>query len=484
MNPEQGPANLRFGGGVSTTVLHPAVLVAIIIAGILICVWPRKRTLSIFLAASILIPMDQVLVIGPAHFPMLRLLVLFGCVRILYEKIVSKAQVLSGGTNKIDLAVILLSGLTAVNGVLLFPVSGAIVNQLGAIYTVVGIYCLLRFLIRDEQDVVCMIQTLACVAVIIAAVMSYEITTGHNPYGLLGGARASFYSALDARATRFRAMGPFGHSILAGTFGAIVMPLFVGLWWKCKRSRILAMMGIIASAVITLASNSSTPVMAYVAGLMAICLWRARRWMREIRWGIVLILVSLHMVMKAPVWNLIARIDITGGSSGWHRYMLIDQCIHHFWDWWLIGVKDTSAWGWDMWDTANQYVGICDNSGLLPFLSFLAILVYGFKYLGKGRRAAGQNKKKALFMWALGSALFANVVSFFGISYSDQVMVVWYGSLAMISAVAAVRVKQLQRMPISMDAPWADLGSLSQSSQSDDEVVRERFPAPAQEGIS
>jgi hypothetical protein len=164
--------------------------------------------------------------------------------------------------------------------------------------------------------------------------------------------------------------------------------------------------------------------------------------MRTIRWGIVLTLVSLNAVMKAPVWHLITRIDITGGSSSWHRFMLVDQCIRHFGDWWLFGVKDTSIWGWDMWDTANQYVSVCENSGLIPFILFLAVLIYGFKYLGRLRRSAGKDKKSALFIWALGSALFANVVAFFGISYFDQNMVAWYALLAMIPAVMAVRAKK------------------------------------------
>ena len=116
--------------------------------------------------------------------------------------------------------------------------------------------------------------------------------------------------------------------------------------------------------------------------------------------------------------------------------MLVDQCIRHFGDWWLMGVKDTSVWGWDMWDTANQYVGTADNSGLLPFIFFIAIIVFGFKYIGKARLGAARsrNKNAALFAWALGAGLFANVVAFLGISYFDQSIVGWYALLAMISA--------------------------------------------------
>ena len=53
--------------------------------------------------------------------------------------------------------------------------------------------------------------------------------------------------------------------------------------------------------------------------------------------------------MKAPVWALIQRIDIVGGSSGWHRYELIDQCIKHFSDWWLMGVKVILLLGATIW---------------------------------------------------------------------------------------------------------------------------------------
>jgi hypothetical protein len=433
--------HLRFGGGVSESVLNPAVLILVLIAGVLICILPRSRAVGAFLAAALLIPMDQVLLIGPAHFSMVRVLVLFGIVRILKDKMSSKLPLFSGGRNRLDLALILFTAFVALNGMLLFQQSQEVVNELGNLYTVFGVYFLLRFLIRDQEDVWATIQTLAYIAAAVAVVMTYEQATGHNPYAVLGGARVANYAKLAVRDDRFRAQGPFSHSILAGTFGAVLIPLFVALWWRGRKYRKIAALGVISATVITLACNSSTPVLGYAAGVLALCLWPLRQSMRAIRWGIALTLVVLHLVMKAPVWHLISRIDITGGSSSWHRFMLVDQCIRHFGDWWLIGVKDTSVWGWDMWDTANQYVSICDNSGLLPFILFLAVLVYGFKYLGRARRAA-KDKKTALFMWALGSALFANAVAFFGISYYDQTMVAWYALLAMIPAAISILPKK------------------------------------------
>src|SRR5208337_3191814 len=160
-----------------------------------------------------------------------------------------------------------------------------------------------------------------------------------------------------------------------------------------------------------------------------------RKWMRPVRWGIVITLVSLHIVMKAPVWHLISRIDLTGSSSSYHRYQLINQCILHFSDWWLIGTKSYADWGWDMFDLSNQYVGTADTVGLIPLLAFLAVIVFGFKYIGRARRMAPQRRQE-LFAWAIGAALFANVVAFFGIGYFDQTIVAWYALLAIIPVTA------------------------------------------------
>jgi len=431
------PQNLRFGGGVQQTIIHPAVAIAVLIAGLLICFLPRKKAVLPFLAAAILIPTDQILLIGGLHFPMLRVLILFGFARMLRTKISSGFQVFSGGLNRLDLTVILLAVSIAIAGLLLWQQSAVVVFQLGELYSAFGVYFLLRFLIRDQDDVERTIRTLAYIAVVVAGIMSYEQATGSNPYyASLGGSLASVYGSAMERDGRFRATGCFAHPILAGTFGGILLPLFFGLWWKAKQSRKCAVLGMVAATVIAAASNSSTPLFAYIGGLVGLCFWPLRRQMRVIRWGIVTVIVSLHMVMKAPVWHLISRVDLTGGSSSYHRYQLVDMFIRHFWDWWLVGTKSNADWGWDMWDLSNQYVGTGEASGVIAFILFVAVIVYGFKYLGKARKACAGEGAQEIFMWSLGAAVFANAVAFFGISYFDQTIVAWYALLAMISAAA------------------------------------------------
>jgi len=415
---QMDPHLAQFGGGAAHTYLNPYVLALLVLAGIFIIFSTRQRALVAMLTVGILIPMDQVLVIGGLHFPSIRILILFGFIRMLREKFGGKTEIFSGGLNKIDKAVIGLIVFTAIDGMLLWQASGELVFQLGNIYTGFGLYFLMRFLIREEADIRKAIRTLAYVSAFVAALATYERVTGYNlVYNVLNGARALTFETQFGQNDRVRAAVSFGHPILLGTYGAIILPMFAGLWLKYKTDRKVALLGILAAGTIAVCANSSTSLLGMFAGLLALSLWPLRKYLRAMRWGIVLMLISLHMVMKAPVWQLISRIDLTGGSSSDHRYQVLNQCIIHFTSWFLWGTKDYASWGWSMYDLGNQYVFVADTAGLIPLICFLAIIVMSFKYLGSARKAAEENgnKTEALYFWALCAMMLANVVAYFGI---------------------------------------------------------------------
>lgn len=419
--------------------VDPVVACATLLAAALILFLPRRQIIVPVLFGGILIPMDQVLVLGPLHFPMIRVLVLAGWVRVLVTNFASRRHFPKVKMNTLDKLVILYAVFDFIDYVALWDFSAqAFINRCGALLMVAGIYFLLRVLISNEEEVVFAIKIFACVSAVIALVMLVEHVTGQNPYSHLGGSRAWTREALMVRDAKIRAMGPFQHPILAGSFGAITLPLFLGLW--IKKQRLCAAIGMLSATIIVLMSASSTPMMAYAFSLIAMGFWVLRNYLRIVRWGLALSLLTLHLVMKAPVWALIQRVDVVGGSSGFHRYNLVDQTIRHFGEWWLFGIKDTSSWGPDLWDHANQYVAVGTNSGVLPLIFFLAIIVYGFKGVGVARRQQSTDKASR-FVWALGAGILANVVAFFGISYVDQIILGWWGVLAMVQALAAPCIK-------------------------------------------
>jgi len=254
-----------------------------------------------------------------------------------------------------------------------------------------------------------------------------EQITSRNVFGIIGGVPL----ITPVRDGRIRSQAFFAHSIIAGCFGATLLPLCFYLWIQAK-SRIWAAIGTVAALIMTLTSASSIPVLALLGGMMAICFWPLRESMKWIRRGAVASLVLLHIVMKGPVWALIDHIDIVGGNSANHRYQLVDQFIRHFWDWWLIGTAKNGDWGYDMWDTANYYVGVGETGGLLAFIFLLAIISRGFRSVGIARAAFPDDKSQQWAYWMLGAALFSQCVAFFGISYYDQTVADWYALLVII----------------------------------------------------
>jgi hypothetical protein len=437
---------LKYGGGAQETTLEPLTVALLVLVVCIIVFTSRKRIILPVLAASLLIPLGQALVMGPLHFMVIRLIILAVWVKLLWVGTATKRSHIGIRLTGLDKAVCLWALSATLFFIVQYGNSGAVINRLGFLYNTFGIYFLLRALTESTEDIDRIMRAAAYLCASIAGLMILEHITGKNVLSVFGGVPA-FTVVRDGR---LRSQGPFGHAILAGTFGAILVPLFVGLWYQGRRNKSTAMLGIVSCTVITLASASSTPLMAYAAGVAALLFYPLRKHMRPLRWGFLVLLVGLHLVMKAPVWALIGRMDVIGSSAGYHRYALVDQTLRHFRDWWFCGVRDSADWGWDMGDTVNQYVDCAVTGGLATLVSFIAIVAKAFQRIGVARRACSGYAKAERRVWALGACMFANMTAFFGINYFDQTQVAWFAILAMISAlpvVAGARQAETQALP-------------------------------------
>jgi hypothetical protein len=426
------PTNIRFGGGASGTVLHPLVAIALAVAVVLLFVWPRSRLVGPLFAMVFLVPFGQVLVLGGIHLTVYRMVILCGLARLAVTGRASQSGRLAGGFTSIDRIFTIWAVAYCVANSLQWMETQALIKNLGSLLDALGGYFVLRFAIADADDVLHAIQVFAVIAVIMAIFMTNEQMTHDNVFGMLGGIPRD----VAVREGRARSCGAFEVYITAGVFGATLLPLFVWLW-ASGRSKVGACLGMLGGAVIAVTSNASTSLLACAAAIVAFCFWPLRKSMRAVRWVLVVSLVGLHLVMKAPVWALIARVDLTGSSSGFHRYMLVDGCIRHFSDWWLMGVKNYDTWGWDMWDLSNQYVAYALTGGLVTLAAFVLIISRSFGRLGTARKLAAGDAKQEWFLWCLCAALLAHVVAYFGIGYFDQMQFAWYALLAMISVAGA-----------------------------------------------
>jgi hypothetical protein len=421
------PENYYFGGGSDSSVITPMACLGLVAAVVLILVLPRRRLIIPVFAGCLLLPFGTSLVAAGLHFPALRIILAAGWIRFVVGRDLTLPPM-----NRVDDAFLLWAMSNAVAFSILWGGMGAVTNRLGFLWNTLGAYFLGRMLIRDKRDVVFSIKLLAMLIIIIAPAMAIEHLTQHNLFSMLGAPALS-----DIRAGSIRAKGPFGHAIIAGTIGAMLMPLFVGLWWQGNRNRLLLGLGILGAASMTITSGSSTPVMTLGIGALGLLLWPSRKHLKMLRRGLALALLSLHLAMKAPVWMLIGRTGGAIGGSGYHRAMLIDNFIGHFREWWLLGTRTNGLWGYDMWDVDNAFVAAGVGGGLITLVAFVGVLVYAYKQLGKSMGWSRTSRRDQRLIWAIGACVCANTVGFFGIVYFDQSVIVWYSVLAMVSATAS-----------------------------------------------
>jgi len=418
------PKNYYFGGG-GDTFMPPIALVLVIVAIILMVVLPRKYAFVPFLLAGLLIPLDVTILIAGLHFNSNRLLILGGLSRFVF-----RGEMSLDNMNSLDKVIMYGMLIESISYILLWRQAEVIVNRAGFLFSGLGTYIILRSLIRSKEDVVMTIKVFAIIVIFLAPLMWYEHSNRSNPFSMFGVAELSYL-----RYDQVRAQGPFAYSIVAGTFAVVLIPLFIGIWWYMPSTWFISAIGVVSATVMMISSSSSTPVMAFSAGILALIIWPLRKNMRKVRRGIIVILIGLQLMMMSPIWFLVNRVGGVLGGSGWHRAMLIDTFVRHFFDWFLIGTRDNANWGWSMWDVDNAYVGAGLKGGLLGFILFLAIFVYGYRMIGEARTAVEESRRDARFIWAIGSALFANSIAFFGIVYWDQSVIAWYALLVMISVI-------------------------------------------------
>lgn len=421
-------------GGVTT--VHPVGLLAVAVLGLCVLLLPRRWSVLPFLVMACFVSSAQRIVIVGMNFDFLRVMVLFGVIRIFLRR-----EHLAFVWKPLDTAMVLWVCSAIVIYTFQQGTFSAMVNRLGVGFDAFGMYFLFRCMIRKWEDIDRLIIGIIIISIPVAAFFLLENRTGHNLFSVFGGVPATTV----VREGRLRCQGAFAHAILAGCFWASLMPLIVAYWWKGTKQRIWVVIGLITSLLVVICCASSTPLMGVIACVIGGGMFWLRRQMRLIRWAIVFTLIGLHMVMQSPVWHLIARMSAVGGSTGWHRYNLINQAIINFGDWWLIGCsgETVASWGVYAGDVTNQYIVEGLRGGFLTLCLFVAVIAIAFREVGKIWRLQSRYPYCLALSWAMGVALFVHCMNFIGVAYFGQIHIVWYLILAMIGSMSI----QLQSIP-------------------------------------
>jgi hypothetical protein len=249
------------------TVIHPLALGFTLLMGALMFFLPRRHAMIPMLIAALFITEMQRVVVAGLDFNMIRILVLFGWARLFL-----RGELRGMKLNRIDKTIIWYALASIVTYTLLMKTSGALIYRLGTAFNTIGMFFLFGFLVRDFEDVIKMIKALAIISFFLAFAMLIEYATARNLFAVFGGVP----EITMLREGRLRCQGAFAHPILAGSFGAGMLPLFIALWWQRPNSKFLAIIGIVSATIITWTSASSGPIGAYGAAILGMLLWHYR----------------------------------------------------------------------------------------------------------------------------------------------------------------------------------------------------------------
>ena len=379
----------------------------------------RRLLLLPFIMAACLVPMNQTLVFYTLDLTVLRLLTLAGAIRLL-----TRGEVRNIQWNSFDRLILAWVAVGSIVYTIQWGTFSAFINRTGFMLDCLGMYWLFRQAIQNWDDIFQAVKLFAIFTLATAPLIAYEGIQHTSFFSLFGPVVGTFHRG------RFRAAGPFPHFIVMGCFYATLLPLFYARL-KAGQASFFYVLATLAALANVYYSASSTPLMTVAAVIIFWSLYSLRAQGKTIFLGICCLLFFLHLIMKAPVWHLMSRVDIFSGSTGWHRYFLFDNFIKHASEWFLLGTQSTGHWGNVQDDITNQFVLEGVRGGIATLLIFIVIVYRAVKI--PGQLSLKNIPASAKWMsWGICVTMLSHFISFWGISYFGQINMLLYLTLALI----------------------------------------------------
>jgi hypothetical protein len=403
--------------------MKPETIIVTAFLVILTMTVPRKWLLLPFVMAACIIPPDQRIIIFDLDFTTIRFCIFFAILRLyLFNEV---RRITWNNFDRLFLTWIVVGSIVYI---IQWNTMKAAIYKSGVIYDALGLYWIFRMSIISWNDVHRIVKMFAVFAIISAPLIIYERVTQNNAFEIFGKVSGAFHRG------RFRCKGPFPHFIMMGLFWASVIPIFVS-YFAARRSKLLYAVASICALICVILSASSTPYMAVAAIVFFGALWKYRRYGGLIALGLSSMIFALHVVMNKPVWHLICRINIFSGSTGWHRFILFDRFVKNIGEWFFMGCHGVEHWGIYKGDITNQYVLEGVRGGAITLIIFIIMIVQAVRITGICSIVSRSRESRILY-WGFCVSILGHCVSFWGVSYFGQIMLLLYFTLAIVSFAA------------------------------------------------
>ena len=397
-------------------VLHPFGVLGLCLAVISLITLSRKHAIIPVVLLLCFIPSAQRILVGTVDFQFLRILGIVGLLRILV-----KAEYKGVRWKLADLVMLVFVGLPMIT-VFLRGVGGSFMNVAGQGLDLISMYLIGRCLMRDRAAWGNFALAMVIIGIPVLVAFTFEKFTSRNVFSLFGGVPE--FTAL--RNGKLRAQGAFAHPILAGVWWAAMTPIFLSMYYAHPNrtwGRMIAWFGVPISVTLVMLTASSTPIGGCLLGLGLWLIYPLRKQIVQLRWYIGIVLVALHFISKSGLHGLLmTRFTFVSGSTGYHRYLLIDAAIQRIPEWFLFGTRSTYSWGWGLDDVTCQYVAAAVSGGII----LLACLLYMLVASTRAAYSIGQSKGvpserwRNWLAWGLVSSIAVHALCFLAVTYFGQ----------------------------------------------------------------
>ena len=406
----------RFGANEFTNqvLLHPLGLAAISITALLMLSLPKRMVIVPIVFTLCFIPSAQRILVFGIDFQFLRIIGVVALLRILTGGDISKVR-----WRMIDLCVLIMAFLPVLT-TLVRGQADLMVPQLGLGGDLATMYLIGRVFLSDLKSWNIFLITSAVISIPVCLLFLLEKSTGRNLFSVFGGVP----EITPIREGKLRAQGAFAHPIIAGVWWASMAPLFLSMA-KMHVGRpprkILAYVAILMSVVIVICCASSTPIGSMAVGII---LWFCYGWRKQLaraRWVILCGALAIHFVSQSGLHGLIfTRITLVSGSTGHHRYRLVDAALDRIPEWFFFGTRGTYHWGWGLDDVTCEYVFYAIRGGIVG-LSCLVLAIALAIRNGYSMSVVKEKNQTVRFMgWGIAAAVATHAVSFLGVTYFGQ----------------------------------------------------------------
>jgi len=427
---------------VNQTILHPVAALAMVLAALVFLVGGRKIWfLSMGLVICLLSEAQRFLIAG-LDFQVLRFVGISGVALLAFRGEFKGLKI-----SKLDWFLCAYFVLPAFFAALRGQTQ-SVLNHFGYAVDALSMYAIGRVAIRDFGDVRAFARSLVVISIPVVIAMCIEKMTARNFFSILGGVP----EITPIRFGKLRAQGAFAHSIIAGVWFASSIPIICALWpvgHGTRGSVFFVLLGVSLAVFGVFATASSTPMAGLVLAGVAIGAYKIWPLIRASRVLIVIFLTAAHFASAAGIHHLLyTRFSFVTGSTGHHRFLLVDAAINNIKSWFLFGTNGTYSWGRGLWDVTQEYVAAAVNGGIIGLGLLITILVYCFKNAGKVMRRSEPN---ASFVgYCLGASIFVHATCFLGATYFGQIYLLLYftiGGLQTLSVSGDLRSSDSSRRP-------------------------------------